>query len=339
VSGVYTGDLTCTNNPASVGPNAGTTAIAAVVSGTGLTNFQISYVPGSFTIDKAATTTTVTFEAGPYVYRATAFTATAAVTGAGGLNAPVTPVTYSGDCVNVTAGGCTANASYAANGNYYGSSGSASIMITPAMPTIIMTGLTTAYDGNPHPASGTAKGIGGVTVPGSFSFVYTPGGNAVPTLPGSYSALGTFTSGSPNYVSGGSGTAAVNIGYGVCSAGPGGVILPPINSDGSSVYQRKGGSTIPVKFRVCAANGSVIANPAAVFGSNSAGSITMLSAVRGTVTVVNEDTIADIPDVAFRFDGSQWIFNMATSNLQSASTYTFRINLANGDIVFMVGVK
>ena len=74
-------------------------------------------------------------------------------------------------------------------------------------------------------------------------------------------------------------------------------------------------------------------------GSNSAGSITMLSAVRGTVTVVNEDTIADIPDVAFRFDGLQWIFNMATSNLQSASTYTFRINLANGDIVFMVGVK
>src|SRR5262249_59510957 len=53
------------------------------------------------------------------------------------------------------------------------------------------------------------------------------------------------------------------IGYGLCSAsvGAGGVILPPINSDGTSVY-RKGNSTIPVKFRVCAANGSSISNPA-----------------------------------------------------------------------------
>lgn len=45
--------------------------------------------------------------------------------------------------------------------------------------------------------------------------------------------------------------------------------------------------------------------------------------------------------VAFRWDasGQQWIFNMATSNLQSGNTYTFRINLANGYIVFVVGVK
>jgi YDG domain/Kelch motif/Galactose oxidase, central domain len=338
VTGAYTGDLTCTNNPASVGPNAGTTAIAAVVSGTGLTNFQISYVPGSFTIDKATSTTTVTFEPGPYVYRATAFTAAAAVTGAGGLNAVVTPVTYSGDCVNVTAGGCTGNATYGGDQNHYGSSGSANIMITPATPTIIVTGVTTAYDGDPHPANGTAKGIGGVTVPGSFSFVYTPGGNAVPTLPGLYSALGTFTSASPNYVSGGTGTGTVNIGYGVCSAGPGGVILPPINSDGSSVYQRKGGSTIPVKFRVCAANGSAISNPAAVF-AGTIGPMTMLSAVRGTIDNINEAAGTDIPDAAFRFDGSQWIFNMATNNLQSGNTYLFRINLANGSIQFVVGVK
>ena len=62
----------------------------------------------SITIEKASSTTTVTFEAGPYTYRGTAFTATAAVTGVGGLNQPVT-VSYSGDCLNVTvANGCTA---------------------------------------------------------------------------------------------------------------------------------------------------------------------------------------------------------------------------------------
>jgi hypothetical protein len=125
----------------------------------------------------------------------------------------------------------------------------------------------------------------------------------------------------------------------VCSAGPGGVILPPINSDGTSVYPRKGGSTIPVKFRLCAANGSVISNPAAVF-AGTGGQLTMLSAVRGTIENVNETDATDIPDAAFRFDGSsQWIFNMATSNLSSGNTYLFRINLANGSIQFVVGVK
>ena len=65
----------------------------------------------------------------------------------------------------------------------------------------------------------------------------------------------------------------------------------------------------------------------------------MLSEVRGTVTVVNETGSTDIPDAAFRWTGSQWIFNMATSNLSAGSTYTFRINLANGSITFKVGVK
>jgi len=46
-----------------------------------------------------------------------------------------------------------------------------------------------------------------------------------------------------------------------------------------------------------------------------------------------------IPDVAFRYTGSQWIFNMATTNLNQGSTYTFRINLAYQSIIFKVGVK
>jgi hypothetical protein len=67
----------------------------------------------------------------------------------------------------------------------------------------------------------------------------------------------------------------------------------------------------------------------------------MLSAVRGTIDNVNEAAGTDIPDAAFRWDasGQQWIFNMATGNLSSGSTYLFRINLANGSIQFVVGVK
>ena len=58
VTGAYTGDLTCANNPASVGPNIGTTPINADVSGTGLTNYSITYVVGSYTISPAPVTAT-----------------------------------------------------------------------------------------------------------------------------------------------------------------------------------------------------------------------------------------------------------------------------------------
>ena len=120
--------------------------------------------------------------------------------------------------------------------------------------------------------------------------------------------------------------------------------MQPINSDGSSVFPRKGGSTIPVKFRVCDANGNPISSPAAVFAPTGA-TLTMLSAVRGTINNIDESGFNDVPDVAFRFTGDQWIFNMATSNLTAGSTYTFRINLkgplANGNsyIQFTIGTK
>ena len=120
--------------------------------------------------------------------------------------------------------------------------------------------------------------------------------------------------------------------------GPGGVILQPINSNGTSVYYRKGSSTIPVKFTVCDAAGMPIANPAAVF-AGTGGALTMLSAVRGTVDVVNEPGVSEIPDAAFRWAGDKWIFNLATSNLQAGTTYTFGINLSLGTITFRVGVK
>ena len=84
---------------------------------------------GGFTIGKAASTTVVTFESGPYVFRGSAFTATAQVTGVGGLNEAVT-VTYSGNCVFVSVpNGCSASATYAGDENHTGSSDSQSITI------------------------------------------------------------------------------------------------------------------------------------------------------------------------------------------------------------------
>jgi hypothetical protein len=93
-----------------------------------------------------------------------------------------------------------------------------------------------------------------------------------------------------------------------------------------------------VKFRVCDAFGNAISNHALVFAATGA-MVTMLSAVRGTIDDVNEVPFVDVPDAAFRFSGNQWIFNMATSNLTAGNTYTFRINLTFGNIVFVVGVR
>jgi hypothetical protein len=146
--------------------------------------------------------------------------------------------------------------------------------------------------------------------------------------------LGNYTI---NYVAG-----QFTIGYGTCTgSNPGGVILPPINSDGTSVYKRQGGSTIPVKFTVCDANCNPISNPYAVFPNYpQGGQLTMLSHLRGTVNNVNEVGTNDIPDVAFTYTGGMWHFNMATTNLDASTTYTFRINLADGsDITFVVGTK
>jgi hypothetical protein len=255
VTGTYKGDLSCVNNPALVGPNASSGAVAPVVSGTGLMNFAVTSVNGAFTITKANATIGVT----PY---------------------------------NV------------------------------------------AYNGAAHTATGTAKGVQGESLIGlSLS-------GTTHTNPGDYlSDPWAFTDVTGNY-NNASGSVHDSIGYGACSVGPGGVILPPINSDGTSVYQRKGGSTIPVKFNVCGANGAPLTDPTLVF-AGTGGALTMTGTMRGTITTVNESTDNAIPDAAFTWDGQQWHFNMATMNLTSGYTYTFKINLAYSpqSITFVVGVK
>jgi hypothetical protein len=60
VTGAYTGDLGCTNSPASVGPDVGSGAITPVVNGTGLTNYTITSVNGSWGITPAPMTANIT---------------------------------------------------------------------------------------------------------------------------------------------------------------------------------------------------------------------------------------------------------------------------------------
>jgi len=208
--------------------------------------------------------------------------------------------------------------------------------INKANATVVVTAYHVPYDNQPHTATYTINGVNGET------------GNAVGTInvtgtthtsPGDYpSDPWTFT-GTANY-NNTSGTVHDSIGYGACTGSdPGGVILPPINTDGSSVYKRKAGSTIPVKFKVCDVNGNSISDPNAVFLTGCCGSVTMTSRLRGTVDTVNEVGTTDIPDVAFHYVGDKWQFNMDTGTLDAGYTYTFRINLKYGNITFTVATK
>ena len=175
-----------------------------------------------------------------------------------------------------------------------------------------------------------------VTVDGTATYT-PPSGTVLPTGAGQELSV-AFTPTNTTDYNNASGDVTINVGFGTCTGpnGPGLQILQPINADGTSVF--KLGRTVPVKFTVCDANGNPISDPMTVFGNNT-GSITLLSAVRGTINGVNETGTNDIPDVAFRYSDGIWIFNMATSNMQAPATYTFQINLASGSIQFQFGTK
>jgi hypothetical protein len=168
--------------PVTYADNVNAGAATASATWAGDSNHDGSTGSGGFTIKKAASTTVLNFESGPYVYRGSPFTATAAVTGVGSLSQSVTPV-YSGDCANVTgAGGCTATATFDGDANHDGSSDTKSITITRANAVVTVNGYTGVYDGNAHGASGSATGVTGENLTSLLnlgaSFTNVPGGTA-----------------------------------------------------------------------------------------------------------------------------------------------------------------
>src|SRR5207237_2390554 len=101
-----------------------------------------------------------------------------------------------------------------------------------------------------------------------------------------------------------------NMNIGTCDCAASHSIQQPVTTAVSAAYASmsvfKAGSTIPLKFRVCDANGNSIGTPGVVT------SFTM-SATYGVVSGVNEAIVSTTPDSAFRWDstGQQWIFNIS----------------------------
>jgi hypothetical protein len=115
---------------------------------------------------------------------------------------------------------------------------------------------------------------------------------------------------------------------GPCLDGPGHQILRPINPNGTSVFRP--GSNVPVKFRVCDAAGTSVGTPGVV------ASFKLIQIVRGTVTTsVSADPAPENPGQGFRFDDEDalWVFHLGTKNLDTGSTYVYRILLADGSAI------
>jgi streptogramin lyase len=125
-----------------------------------------------------------------------------------------------------------------------------------------------------------------------------------------------------------------------CAGGPGHVILPPIDDDGSSVFKQ--GSTVPAKFRVClpgdldAAIGPRATVPTVI------AAFQLVQVIPGTPSSATESISSTTPDTAFRWDATnrQWIFNISTKSLTANNTYVFLITLSDGSTMqFQFGLK
>jgi lysophospholipase L1-like esterase len=148
---------------------------------------------------------TITVSGGVFTYNAAAHAATATATDPGGGTVEGSfTITYTppGNATPpVNAGVYTVTAQFTSSDPRYGNgTGTGSITINPATPTIPVSGGSFVYDHAAHAATAAAQGVGGVAVPGSIVFTYNPPGNATPPFnAGNYDVTAQFTSSDPNY--------------------------------------------------------------------------------------------------------------------------------------------
>jgi uncharacterized repeat protein (TIGR01451 family) len=126
-------------------------------------------------------------------YDGNAHTATGTATGVGGVDLSA-DLTLSGTTHTNAGSWVDAWSFHDPSGNYQDASGTVSDAISPAPANITVTPCGVAYDGNPHTATGTATGVGGVGLSADLILTGTTHTNA-----GSYADTWTFHDPSGNY--------------------------------------------------------------------------------------------------------------------------------------------
>jgi hypothetical protein len=164
----------------------------------GAANYTVASATTTLTIGQA--TPAVNVESAMYTFDGNGHPAVGYVTGVPGEAPGPLSFTYNGSTdVPVNGGSYTVTASFAGSTNYVAATGTGTIVITKATPSVTVSGGAFTYDGTPHPATGSATGVGGSNLSG-LTFTYN-GSSAAPVNAGSYDVVGTFAE-STNYLAG-----------------------------------------------------------------------------------------------------------------------------------------
>jgi hypothetical protein len=301
--------------------NAGTATASATYGGD--SNHLGDSGSSTFAIAKAPSTVSVTCAAGPFTYDGSPQTpCSAKATGAGGLDISLT-VSYAD---NLNAGSATGSASYGGDANHLGDSSSKTFTIGKATPTVSVNWTTWTYDGATHPASGSVTGVGGAAL-GTPSFAYYGGtGTSGTPLAGAPSSVGTYTvlasfAGNSNYTAA-SKTKTVSGLYRWDG------FLQPINDtahQGGFESFFKLGSTVPAKFQLKKADGTIVQAGALPTFSRSTTPVSCDTQIAAELL----DTDAAFTGSTFRWDGGQYIYNWSTKGL-AAGEYRIYATLDDG---------
>ncbi len=156
--------------------------------------------------DTAPTPTIVLTGTGPFVYDGAPHPATGVVVGQGGVTiaAPVFGYTDAGGAAvaaPVSAGVYAVRATYPGDAVYKPAAPvTATLTITKAPPTFVIAGGGSfTYDGNPHPATGSARGVQNAVLSPALTFTYNGGTAAPRDTAGVYAVTASFA-GNANYL-------------------------------------------------------------------------------------------------------------------------------------------
>jgi hypothetical protein len=321
------------------GPAATATAVGSyeiVPSGLSSANYQISFVSGTLTIAQATLTVSAQNQTrvygaapGPFAVSYSGFVngddpgdLSGTLTFGGPAQGAVNVGTYA-----ITPGGLT-------SANYVVSFVGGTLTVTPRALTIRADNKNIVL-GEALPAfTATYDGFVNGDTPASLDTPTVFGTSATGQAVGSFGIQPSGASDANYTIAFLPGSLTVTYALGACLGEAGHTILQPVNADGTSVFKQK--STVPLKFRVCDAAGTSIANGVV-------SSFLLLQKTSGTATVdVNEAPISTTPDTTFRWDPSaqQWVFNLNTKNLQAGQTYRYQIGLADGTVIpFQFGLR